>query len=111
MAIIVVGERMKSIVHCFSVLVASGNGHRCNDLKKILRQELHKVDPETNQYKLGIWKYGSKTTPKAYKRISLDVARALEHLFVDVSDHFISVDNPARERFSNDSELHQRRQN
>ena len=89
---------MTSIVHCFSVLVASGNGQRCNDLKKLLREKLYEIDSETKKFKVAIWKFGRKSEPEAYKRISLGVAIAVEPLFVDVSDHFISVDNPVRER-------------
>lgn len=88
---------MTSIIHCFSVLVASGNGQRCNDLKKLLRKKLYEVDPETNKFKIAIWKFGRKSEPEAYKRISKNIAAAVEPLFADVSDHFISVDNPARE--------------
>ena len=91
---------MKSIVHCFSVLVASGNGQRCNDLKEVLRANLYKVDAQTDTHKVAIWKFGRRSNPEAYKRISMEVAVAVEHLFRDVDDHFISVDNPVRERAS-----------
>jgi len=91
---------MISIVHCFSVLVASGNGQRCNDLKELLRENLYEVDSKTAKYKVAIWKFGRKSEPEAYKRISMDVAIAVQHLFKDVDDHFVSVDNPARKRAS-----------
>ena len=91
---------MKSIVHCFSVLVASGNGQRCNDLKEVLRDNLYEIDAKTDKHKVAIWKFGRHSSPEAYKRISIEVAVAVEHLFKDVDDHFISVDNPVRERTS-----------
>ena len=91
---------MKVIAHCFSVLVASGHGQRCNDLKGLLREKLYEVDPETERYKLALWKYGKCSEPDAYKRISKEVAIAVQHLFKDVDDRFVSVDNPVRKRAS-----------
>lgn len=91
---------MTSIVHCFSVLVASGNGQRCNDLKEVLRENLYEIDPLTAKYKVAVWKFGRQSEPEAYRRISKEVAVAVQHLFMDVDDHFVSVDNPARKRAS-----------
>ena len=91
---------MKSIVHCFSVLVASGNGQRCDDLKRVLRDNLYEVDSVTDKHKVTIWKFGRRSDPEAYKRISIEIAVAVEYLFKDIDDYFISVDKPTRERTS-----------
>ncbi len=86
---------MMSIIKCFSILVASGNGQRCNDLRDSLRKNLYEIDSETGKFKVAIWKYGKKSEPEAYTRISKDIAVAIGHLFKDVDDHFFSIDNRA----------------
>ena len=87
-----------SITKCFSVLVASGNGQRCNDLRDSLREHLYEVDPKTGKFRVAIWKYGKKSEPEAYVRISKDVALVIGPLFNDISDHFFSIDNPVQKR-------------
>lgn len=91
---------MMSIIKCFSILVASGNGQRCNDLRDSLRKELYEVDPETEKFKIAIWKYGKKSEPDAYVRISKNIAVAIKSLFHDIDDHYFSIDNPVRKRVS-----------
>ena len=87
---------MMSITKCFSILVASGNGQRCNDLRDVLRDVLYEVDSDTNKFKISIWKYGKSSEPEAYARISKEVARVVGPLFRDIDDHFFSIDNPIR---------------
>lgn len=89
---------MMSITKCFSILVASGNGQRCNDLRNILRENLYEIDPETNKFKIAIWKYGKESEPEAYVRISKDIAAVVGPLFVDIDDRFSSIDNPIQKR-------------
>ena len=93
---------MVSIIHCYSILVASGNGQRCNDLGDVLRKTLYEIDPETNKFKLAIWKYGKQSEPEAHMRISKSVGRAIEPLFKDISDHFFSIDNPVKKERASD---------
>jgi len=84
---------MMTIVKCFSVLVASGNGQRCNELRKAVRESLLEVDEETDKFKVTIIKYGRQSMPKAHERVATDLARDIGHLFTDISDHYYSVDS------------------
>lgn len=91
---------MMSITKCFSVMVASGNGQRCNEFREALRANLYEIDPETNKYRIAIWKYGKQTEPEAYLRISRDVAAIVGPLLRDIDDHYFSVDHPGQKRAS-----------
>lgn len=85
---------MMSIIKCYSVLVASGKGSRCNDLRKVLRDNLYTIDKSTNKFKIAIWKYSKNSEPDAHARIAKGVAIAIEPLFADIEEHFFSIDNP-----------------
>lgn len=87
-----------SITKCFSILVASGNGQRCNELRDSLRANLYEIDPETNKFRIAIWKYGKDSDPEAYLRISKGVAGVVGPLLKDIDDHFFSIDNPTQKR-------------
>lgn len=88
---------MMPIIKCFSILVASGNGQRCNDLRETLREELYKLDSETEKFKIAIWKYGDKSEPEAYLRISKEIRVAISPLFKDIDSHFF-YDNVPQKR-------------
>jgi len=85
---------MMTIPKCFSLLIASGNGQRCNDLRIAVRKSLITVDEETNKCKLVILKFGRDTMPDAHKRASLDLARDISPLFMDISEFYYSEDFP-----------------
>lgn len=87
---------MMSITKCFSILVASGNGQRCNELRNSLRANLYEVDKETKKFRIAIWKYGKQSEPEAYLRISKDIATIIGPLFNDIDDYFFSVDSQKR---------------
>ncbi len=70
------------IVKWFSVLVASGNGSRCNDLKKHLRDELLQTDKVTGKWKADLWELGAGD--KDFDRISRSVGVKVNPLFKDV---------------------------
>jgi hypothetical protein len=86
-----------SVGKCFSVLVASGNGQRCNDLRTELRNTLYEVDEQTDKYNLVIWKFGNKSNPKAFERVSKKVAKAISPFFSDIDDMYFSVDYKRKE--------------
>jgi len=85
---------MMSIIKCYSVLVASGQGQRCNELRSVLRKNLWEIDSATDKFKIAIWKYGKKSEPEAHLRIANGVAVAINCLFNDIDDRFFSIDNP-----------------
>ncbi len=78
------------IVKWFSVLVASGNGHRCNELKRFLADELLQVDEVTGEDKLTLWERGAGDAD--FDRISRSVGAKVNPLFRDVPKHFFSID-------------------
>jgi len=89
---------MLDITKCFSILIASENGSRCNDLKKILKSELNYLDETTGKYNVVIMKYGKLSMSNDYKRISKRIAAVVTPLFNDVDDYFFSIDLQ-KERF------------
>lgn len=56
------------------MLVASGHGQHCNQLKTILKDRLWQVDMQTGKIKLVILKYNKKTMPADYERLSKELA-------------------------------------
>jgi hypothetical protein len=87
---------MLDITKCYSILIASGNGGRCNHLKDLLRKELFAIDEDTGKHKVVIMKHGRRSMPDDYDRVSKQVATQMSPLFTDVDDHFFSVDLPQR---------------
>lgn len=71
-----------SITKYFSILVASGNGQRCNELREIIRNEFYHADLRHNQND----EKGKK------KKISRHLAKQITPLFKDVSDYYFSID-------------------
>lgn len=91
---------MLDITKCFSILVSSGHGDRCNILKSALRKELYSVDEVTGKHKIVIMKHGKYSMPKDYKRISKKVVLHMTPLFSDIDDYFFSIDLPKERRTS-----------
>lgn len=74
---------MLSIVKCFSVLVASGHGERCKNLKGILHQELNCLD-ETNQNKVIFYKFHKASNPSLHQQICISLANEAASLYKDI---------------------------
>lgn len=89
---------MLDITKCFSILVASGNGSRCNELKSALRKELYLNDPETNKFKVVIMKHGKYSMPDAHKRVARDIDETVSPFFKDIDNFFFSSDLPKERR-------------
>lgn len=87
---------MLDITKCYSILIASGNGARCNDLRNLLRKELFTLDADTGKHKMVIMKHGRFSMPEDYQRVSGQVATSMSPLFTDIDDHYFSVDLPKR---------------
>lgn len=85
---------MLDITKFFSVLIASGNGARCNDLRALLRQELWQLDPVTGKYRVIISKHGKYSRPEDHRRLGKYIAKKITPLFSDVNDYYFSVDLP-----------------
>ena len=72
------------LVECFSTLVVSGNGQKCNDLLSVLHDELYKIDPKTKKYNIVLWKYENN------KHIAEAIAQNIEYLFDDVDERYLN---------------------
>ena len=89
---------MLDITKCFSILIASGNGDRCNSLKSALHNELYTTDPLTNKFKVVIMKHGKHSMPEDHKRIAKSVSGIVSPFFKDIPDFFFSIDLPKERR-------------
>ena len=83
---------MLQIHNCFSILVASGHGHRCTELGRKVREHLLEVDRPTGKVRLLIWKFCKRSEPEAHKRIAVEVAALIGPLFCDISDAYFWPD-------------------
>lgn len=81
-----------TLIKCYSVLVASGNGYRCKDLRYIITDELNTQDEVTSKSKSQIFKYEKKSNPKDFLRISNELTMRVASLFTDVSEHYFADD-------------------
>lgn len=89
---------MMTVVKCFTVLVASGNGQRCIELRNVVRNHLL-VNDETGDSKLNIHRFGKLNNPIAYKRICTEIAQKILPLFSDVDEYFFcSEDDRSKEK-------------
>lgn len=81
-----------TLVKCYSVLVVSGNGGRCKDLKYIITDELNAPDDVTKKSKSHIFKYEKKSSPKDFIRISNALTMRVAALFTDVNELYFADD-------------------
>lgn len=87
-----------SVIRCFSVLVASGNGARCGKLRDSIRNELLISEPTTGQLKVTLHKFGKVSNPELHFQISKDIARKISPIFADIDKHFFCQDNVQKEK-------------
>ena len=72
------------ITECFSILVASGFGHRCKDLKQVLHNRLLVRDTATQESLVELHKFGKDGQPQAHRALSQRLSRDVLHLFKGV---------------------------
>lgn len=89
-----------SVVKFFSLLVASGHGDRCNEMCSKL-QYLLDVDAETGMRKVYLHKYGKKSYPEAFTRISKEVGKIMQPLTAGIPDIFFTSDIPVNSKSLN----------
>lgn len=96
---------MITIAKCFSILVASGNGNRCDRLLNTIRDRLLNIDPDSGQLKVTVHKYGKRDN-KAYLSICQEVASSVQPMFLDIDDKFFCQDNrPQPDELQSDKEI------
>lgn len=83
-----------SIVKSFGILVASGNGQKCNTLKATLNSNLMGIDESTGMSKVFLHK-NCRKDPK-YKddafKVAQEAGRIIHEALMDVHPHFYVYD-------------------
>ncbi len=83
-----------SIVKSFGILVASGNGQKCNALKAALRSNLMGTDEKTGMSKIFLHKNCRKDS--VYKddhfRIAKEAGKIVQEVLSDIHPHFYVYD-------------------
>ena len=84
---------MLTVIKCFTILVASGNGNKCCELRSRIRDQLSTIDRETGWTKVMIHKFGQETYPGAYKRVCEEVAKSIRPIISNIDERYICSDN------------------
>jgi hypothetical protein len=83
-----------SIIKSFSILVASGNGQKCNQMRSVLKECLLMEDSETGLSKIFLHK-NCKKDPLLSEhclRVSKEVGKVVKEVLLDIPDHFYGPD-------------------
>jgi len=83
---------MLTLPKCYSALVASGNGVKCNELKQKINSILYEIEPNTQLCKLLIFKIYNKKYPDIAKEIHHELSKAIEDIVLDVNDIYFGSD-------------------
>lgn len=85
-----------SIVKAFSLLVASGNGNRCNEFRDALHRDLIATDPETGLSRVYLHKNGRDDGySKQQRRISVELFNQVKSVLVGIEPHYYGPDKPS----------------
>lgn len=77
-----------TLIECFSVLVASGNGQRCNKLREVVREHLLTEDEVTGEIKVRIFKFGRTSHPDLHSKIASELARKVSVIYTDINGSY-----------------------
>ena len=83
---------MLTIPKCFSALIVSGNGQKCNDLRIKINQTLLQKDYTTGQLKVTLFKYHKEDYPEIVKSISKEIGKIIEESIVDIDVMYFGND-------------------
>lgn len=83
---------MVTLPQCFSALIASGFGQRCNELKQMLHLELLSIDDSTGKTLAEIYKYGKEQYPDIHKQLRQNVAEIVRSQIYDVDVFYFGED-------------------
>lgn len=83
---------MMTLVKVMSLLVASGNGDRCNSIRSNLRDLLLSVDEATGELKINIHKFGKDKYPIDYSRVCKEVSKTISPYLRGVSIRYYGND-------------------
>lgn len=82
---------MLTVSKCFSTLIASGHGKRCNELRGILGNILLSKD-EDGISKITIFKSSSEKDKVKASKISSEIAKSINYLYDDIADFYFIND-------------------
>lgn len=83
---------MPTVAQCFSALVASGNGQRCNSLRLEMSSALSEKDEETGVNKAYLYKYLKDEYPEKHKELRKQVAQLMNWTFRDIDSFYFGND-------------------
>lgn len=83
---------MITLPKCYSALVASGNGIKCNELKNKVNSVLLQREHTTGQLKVILFKFGKEKYPYIVKQISKELKLTIENVVKDVDDLYFGND-------------------
>lgn len=79
---------MTTVSQFFSALVASGNGHRCNEFRSVLRDSLLSIEPKTGHSKVYLFKYCKNEYPKIVSKICRDIAKNSNYIYEKIDPYY-----------------------
>lgn len=85
-------KKIPTLTQCFSAIIASGNGQRCNDFRNRIRQQFLYTDEETGQYKSIVFKYGMDQYPEAHKRMRYEMGTIVSSMIGETDLSFFGSD-------------------
>lgn len=74
---------MPTLSQCFSALIASGNGQKCNLFRERIRKQFLEVDFGTGKLKSELFKYGMNTYPEVHKILRTEMGELVSSIKVD----------------------------
>lgn len=83
---------MLTIPKCFSALIVSGNGQKCNDLRKKINHALLQKDYTTGQLKVTLFKYHKEDFPEIVKSISKEIGEIIKEAVYDIDSIYFGND-------------------
>lgn len=85
-------NKVPTIAQCFSALIASGNGQRCNEFKHMIHQQFLAVDEETGEHKSLIFKYGYEKYPEVHRKLRQEMGGIISSLVGGMDLRFFGND-------------------
>lgn len=83
-----------TVIKCFSLFVASGNSHRCNEMRDMLRNNLMLVDTKTGRLKVDIYKNGKNdpSLKESHNKICREVGMLVTPMIQGIPHSFFGPD-------------------
>lgn len=91
---------MLTIPKCYSALVASGNGAKCNELKNKINSILLTKENNTGLLKVIVFKYYKEQFPDIAKLISNELKKSINEVVNDIDDIYFGNDLSKRKTIS-----------